>query len=616
MIKRLLSFATVVAAVLMLSCVLRAQAPSQLPGQTAPATPAQTGAQQATAGKSDQPASPRLPSSNGENQQFYEIRVNVNNTEISPNPRDTQGVPLSFLTPGKNVTADFTIFQDQNFGTNRLQFLSIVRSNNDPRVDPEQNSLQRGYLRLMTPNSEWTLGDALVSYSRLTYNQNIKGLSVARKFGAHFRLLANAGEFTDRWGSLWKDYLLGKPYNRVIAGARAEFILSKDKIIGVNFSHGRDLENSIRPDLQQFGLIPMKNEVGSIDARLTFHRIFSVDGELAYSATNLDARLYRDYRKDYGGRLDTNLRAGRFFLRTNYVRLMPTFLALNARQLADLQDIMVRGGVNVSDNITVEGTYRRTNNNLNNQRPEGTTVFTVPEGRVLFRRLPGLGRTILDVGYRERQQSGPVRQTDPMKGAAESRNVPTPFVQVSVPFGSTLISVGWERRINNNSVLPSEKTTANNWSGSLRSNLSAGGWHFSPMFRYELETEDFLSVYGINTNRSMLASAYLDAPRYFSFDASYRLLGASLFAECTQLPGGPPCNPLLPSVPSTTGVTMLLPSGYRRPAFHVAVTYKLGNNEDRFLVLSFDRNINVFALPGRDFRERIVAITFVYRMRR
>jgi len=605
---RLLSSVSPVLAVLLLSCALLGQTPTQLPGQTGPAVPGQ----QVPAMKpADKPASPTPPSSGGEGQQFYEFKIGANNTAITPNPKDTAGPPLSFLTPGNNITGDFTLYQDHTFGTNRLQILSILRSNDDPRIDPEHNSLQRGYIKLSTPNSEWLLGDALVGYSRLTYNQNIKGLSISRKFGGHFRLLANAGAFTDRWGSIWKDDLMGQPYTRAVAGGRAEFIIAKDKIIGLNFSHGRDIESSIRPDLRQFGLVPLKNQVGSVDGRFTFYRLLTVEGELAYSTTNFDQRIYTDNRKDYGGRLDTSLRSGRFFLRSSYVRLMPTFMALNARQLTDLQDTMVRAGLDLTNNITVEGTYRRTNNNLRNQRPEGTTVFQVPEVRMTLRQF-GLGKTIVDVGYRERMQQGPIRQSDPMKGVAESRSVPTPFVEVALPLGNTLISVGWERRLNRNDVLLSERTTSNNWSGSLRSNLDLGGWTFSPMFRYEMETEEFFRVYGFNTNRSMLASGYIDAPKYFTFEATYRMVGASLFAECTQVAGGPPCNPMLPSVP---GTTILLPTGYRRPAFHAAITYKVRNNEDRFFVLSFDRNTNVFALPGRDFRERIVALTAVCRFR-
>ena len=150
------------------------------------------------------------------------------------------------------------------------------------------------------------------------------------------------------------------------------------------------------------------------------------------------------------------------------------------------------------------------------------------------------------------------------------------------------------------------------WSGSLRSNFGLGRWTFAPMFRYEMEREEFFRVFGFNSNRSMLASGYIDAPKYLAFEATYRALGASLFAECVEV-AGTPCNPMMPVVP---GTTILLPSGFRRPAFHGAITFKLFNNEDRFIVVAYDRNTNFFALPGRDFNERVVSLTFVYRVRR
>jgi len=597
------------------------QAPSSLPGQTAPATPGQTPgpAAQQPATPPDkkeepkQPSAPITPAVSGENQQFFEVKVGANLTKLDPDVRDEQGRPLrSFLTPGKNVTADFSYFQDHAFGSTRVQALAIYRNNNDPRVDPESNSLQRGYIRVSSPNWEWNVGDALIGYSRLTYSQNTKGLSVTHKFGGGFRLMANAGVFTDRWGSIWKEALLGKPFTRAVAGLRAEQRIGQDKTIGFNISHGRDMESSIRPDLQQFGLIPLNNQTASIDARLTFRRVFTIEGELAYSQTNFDTRIYTDKRKDYAGRLDTTLRAGRFFLRTNYVRLMPSFLSLNARQLADLQDGAVRAGVDLSDSVTLEGSYRRTNNNLRGQRPEGTTVFRLPEVRMTFRNLAGLGRTVFEVGYRERQQAGPFRTADPLQGRKEDRRTPIPFAEVVIPLGNSLISVGFEHRMNQNNLIPSENTTANRWSGSLRSNFGLGRWTFAPMFRYEMEREEFFRVFGFNSNRSMLAAGYIDAPKYLAFEATYRVMGATLFAECVEA-AGTPCNPMMPVVPLTT---ILLPSGFRRPAFHGAITFKLFNNEDRFIVAAIDRNSNFFALRGRNFDERVISLTFVYRVRR
>ncbi len=58
------------------------------------------------------------------------------------------------------------------------------------------------------------------------------------------------------------------------------------------------------------------------------------------------------------------------------------------------------------------------------------------------------------------------------------------------------------------------------------------------------------------------------------------------------------------------------PSGFRRPAFHLAVTYKLLNDENRFITLSYERNNNLFALPGQDFLEKVMQATVVFRSRR
>ena len=192
----------------------------QIPG--IPTTPA-SGAPDAQnpAAKTGQPGRPgaaagTLPTG-GENQLFVEIGVGTNYTTVTPDLRDpATGLPLrSFLTPGSNTVANLTYFQDHNWGSDkRVQVLGIFRNTNDPRVDPEQNSFQRGYIRFTTPGWEWNFGDYLVNYSRFTYNQNIKGIHVIRKFSDRFKVLANGGVFTDRWGSIFKDGLLGKQIGR------------------------------------------------------------------------------------------------------------------------------------------------------------------------------------------------------------------------------------------------------------------------------------------------------------------------------------------------------------------------------------------------------------------
>ena len=110
-----------------------------------------------------------------------------------------------------------------------------------------------------------------------------------------------------------------------------------------------------------------------------------------------------------------------------------------------------------------------------------------------------------------------------------------------------------------------------------------------------------------------MASVFIDAPKYFAFESIYRVVGATLFAECLQVAGGPPCNPFLAAAP---GTTLLLPSGFRRPAFRAALTVKILNSEDRFIVFAVDRNTNSFALTGRDFDERVVSVTLVYRFKK
>jgi hypothetical protein len=70
-------------------------------------------------------------------------------------------------------------------------------------------------------------------------------------------------------------------------------------------------------------------------------------------------------------------------------------------------------------------------------------------------------------------------------------------------------------------------------------------------------------------------------------------------------------------------------SGYSRPSYRVALTYKLMNDENKVLIFSFERNNNFYygpptasvpagyppggALNPLNFDERIAGVTFVYK---
>ena len=186
---------------------------------------------------------------------------------------------------------------------------------------------------------------------------------------------------------------------------------AQNKTIALNFSEGHDLIGSIRGDLVA-GLIGVNNQILSVDTKMDFGRYFGLDGELAWSATNPNIQQQHVTLGDWAGRLDTRYRRGIFSLRTNYTRMEPNFLSVNARQLADLQDAGVNISTDLGTHVTMEESFRYTSNNLDHVRPEGTTIFKVPEVRFSFRQIPHLGRTLLDAGYRERRQTGPYLSTD------------------------------------------------------------------------------------------------------------------------------------------------------------------------------------------------------------
>src|SRR5262249_2220950 len=149
------------------------QTPVQLPGQV--------GNAMAPSAQSSQSRS---------NMQFLEFRALSNLTRVTGVARDR-----SFLTAGNNNAVDLSYLEDWGLGTHQVELLSTFRYTDDARIDPEHSSVQRAYLRISSPRSEYNFGDYLVSYSRLTYNQNLKGFHFVRQvsWGRGFRLMGNAG---------------------------------------------------------------------------------------------------------------------------------------------------------------------------------------------------------------------------------------------------------------------------------------------------------------------------------------------------------------------------------------------------------------------------------------
>lgn len=601
------------------------QTPSQVPGQSGPLTPSgPPGSTTGTASQSSQQTPPALGGISTVSGidtgrlQFLELRAFSNLARITGAAQDR-----SFLTPGYNNNLDFSFLQDITRGPRRFELVSVGRYTDDNRVDPERSSLQKAYFRVSDPHYELNFGDYLVSYSRFTYNQNLKGLSFIRRWG-NFRLMGNGGMFTDRYGSLFKEDLPGKPFTRLVSGARAEQRFGRDKLLALTWAYGNDIAQSIPidPILQREPFTPVHNNVVSLDSRMTFFHIWEMQGEAAYSDTNPDTRFSSDNRKDYAVRFDNSLRAGSWNFSEYYTRMMPSFFALNARQVSDLQDLMVRASDQFTRQASLQLSYRRTNDNLRRENLSPETVFQLPEVRLSLRDLRGLGSTLLDFGYRERHQH---------QAGLASRLTRTPFFEIGIPISSNVLSVAFEHRANIDRLNETLQTSSNDVTVGFRSIFNLGNWMFTPLVRWELNRELFDRVPTGNNNRNIQGGIVLETPRWFVFEALYREVGATLFQDRLAFDPNDPSRQLTNSrgmpLYDVTG-----PSGFRRPAAHFAITYKINNNENRTITISYDRNNNLYArgaivgfnasgiptygLPNQNFLERVVQITLVWRFRR
>lgn len=530
----------------------------------------------------------------GQDQMIGEVRLMSGYSEIGGD------ATRSFHTPGANDLAEFNYFEDHRFlVTQRLQVLSSFRATDDASIDPEHDSLQKAYIRLYGPKDEVIVGDALVNYSRLSFNQNIKGLSTTFKIGDNWKISDVAGVFIDRWGSLYKPYsaLPGRPYLSFVVGARIERKLFRDSFLGFNFSSSNDQLDSLPPADPGVAPQPARNRVGSIDNKLTFRRL-RIDSEFAYSFTDFDIRSAAgcptcDSRSpqpllgtqsDWGGRLEASWRYKRLNLRESYVRYQPNFASINARQIADLQDFSFRASYDLTDWLLVDGTIRRSNNDLKRQLTFETT-FWGPEAHFVLHDLSFYKRGTLEFGYRYRNIQG--------SDGSVNQFVRIPYAELGVPVGTAVLTLGYERQNAIDNVTAANSDDNNRFYAGIRGVFDFGGWHVNPNMRFELNREahrplinntvpDFTLFY--DSNRLASVGFLVEPPKWFILELAYRDSSATIFG----------------------------PSGYSRPSYKAALTYKIRNDENMKFILAFERNNN-FYFTSPNFDERIWSGTLVYR---
>ncbi len=458
------------------------------------------------------------------------------------------------------------------------------------------------------------------------------------KLGDSWKLTTVGGVFIDRWGSVWND-ILGRPYLATVAGSRLEYKLTKRSALGFNFSYSKDNVGTLPPAIIGTPPEPAENKVGSVDLKLQFPWGLRMNAEYAYSFTDFDIRQGAlpcvsntppcDTRMpepgigtqgDWGARAEATYRWHKLTLRGSFVRYQPNFASVNARQINDLQDGIFRATYDLTHFLTLDGTVRRSNNNLRSQltaTPTGyETVLWGPEMHFILHDLGFYRRAVLEFGYRDREVQG----TRPTAAACVATQpalstttcadqfVRMPFAELSVPYHTTYVTVGYELRHMVDNLDPTQSSQTHRVYAALRGLYELGGWHINPNFRFELERQSHepnvtaqsvcnpllglsdpcLLTY--DSNRLDTAALLVEAPRWFIMEVGYRATTATIFG----------------------------PSGYNRPSYRAALTYKLRNDENTVLIFSFMR-ANYFYLtpanltPITDYDERQFGVSFVYK---
>jgi hypothetical protein len=547
-------------------------------------------------------------SASGEDKQIGELKLMTRSTELGG---DTT---RSFRVPGYNNLAEFNYFSDQAiFVNHRMQILTSFRTTDDRSIDPERVSLQKGYVRFFSDHDEFIFGDALVTLSRLTFNQNVKGAYANLKIGDDWRMMAFSGIFIDRYGSLYKD-LLGRPFMAATTGLRAERgLFNRDTKFGFNFSTSQDQLFSLPALANGASPFPANNHVFSADFRGASKIGFRFDSEFAYSLTDFDSRFsstgclapcdtripqnsLNGSQGDFGARFEASYRYKKLSLRSSFIRYQPNFSSANARQIADLQDFVFRASYDITNWLTADGTARRSNNDLKGQLPFQTTLWG-PEGKFIFHDLPFYSRAIFEVGYRHRIVSS-------SDGIAIDRFVRIPYAEFTLPVRQMFFTVGYERRQAIDMVDQSQASNTDRVYGGIRGIFDIANWTINPTARYEFErqthrprsTQIPIPDFTLDHDNNRLASValYIEAPKWFIMEGAFRSSSATLFGPV-----------LLPTAPSGG-------SGFSRPSYKGAITYKFKNDENILFTFGFERYNNYYR-SSNNYDERVVSGTIVYR---
>jgi len=572
--------------------------------------------------KSGQLSQFETPSGTQQDQMLGEIRLMTRYTQIGGD------ATRSFLDPGLNDLADVNYFRDHSFlGTYRLQTLAMFRATDDYSIDPEKTSIQKVYFRFYNPRTEYIFGDALVNYSRLTFNQNIKGLSASWMLGDQWKLSLVGGSFIDRWGSYYKD-LPGRPYVSGVAGARLAYTPWRNFTVGWNFSFSQDIVDTLPAEPIGTTPQPASNLVGSTDFRYQTKAV-RINGEFAYSSTDFDERgqgmqcaigtddlgnvIYGPcnastpqpelgYQTGWGGLLEGSYRWNKFSLRGSYVRFEPNFAAINARQIADLQDILVRPTYDLTSFLEVDGTMRYSDNDLKNQLPYRTTLWG-PEARLLFHDLPFYRHMVVQVGWRDRMVNSNNYNAPPDITGTVDNYTRGPWAEVTAPIGTTFLTFGYERRDLVDNVVASNTSNTNRFYFGFRGVYDWGGWHINPAFRWELERQGqqpflnytpVLDTFEQNSNRLDTVSIVVETPKWFIIELGFRDASATITSATTDVP------------------PIYFPAGYSRPSYRAQLSYKIKNDENHLVIFTFERNNNYY-YTSNNFDERVAGVTLVWK---
>lgn len=350
------------------------------------------------------------------------------------------GKASSFLNRGGSVNERLSLRAEYRADDGiDYRLNTTIGATDNPRIDPENISVERLTLRRTTQATEISIGDFLANFSQYSINASLKGaqfqLLPELHTGTHFTILA--GLRKSNWEYLWQDEEEENKDSHVY-GLRAGTRYGPLEL-ALNLVHGEDnrLED-ISENTGRSAAEIVHSTLGSLDWRLRLGGgALQLDGETAISHHDSNQTSQTN---DWAHRLRAQLRTTnhRSWLQYEYVE--PDFTSLYGSAAIDRERLRLRSSYSPTKDLSINLNASISRDNVHGQL-DVTNHLRIIELRVTANRLMSRRTLSGNVGTRYQHRYNSATGVNDVDS-----QVDTLFAGLSDRFGKLRVNMDYRLR--------------------------------------------------------------------------------------------------------------------------------------------------------------------------